>query len=38
MKAVVEAAVQRARDQGTQTQNEVFQVRQRMDAMHLMVR
>jgi ABC-type multidrug transport system fused ATPase/permease subunit len=38
MKAVMDAAMQRARDQGTQTQNEVFQVRQRMDAIKRMVR
>jgi hypothetical protein len=38
MKTVMDAAVQRAKDQGTQTRNEVFQMRQRMDAMQRMVR
>jgi hypothetical protein len=38
MKSVVEAALQRARDQGTQTWNEVFQVQQHMDAMQRMLR
>jgi hypothetical protein len=38
MKTVMDAAVQRARDQGTQTRNEVFQMRQLMDAMQRMVR